>query len=202
MPPSSTFFGVRTSPCSLFLKNPEDFTVHRNRALLIFLLSSLLVGQVIEAVAQEPGPKANSGLVQKALDRASFEFSNESMYRDQNKWIGQTIAFRGRFTRYPDILNTDKPYEECSGSNANNDPVDVIVFFDTPVLVQPKNVMSAQTVSTTEVYRLFGIVEKCREVISRTGAVKVLPVIDLLLVYRADDQTFQYPVWVSKSLQN
>ncbi len=62
--------------------------------------------------------------------------------------------------------------------------------------------MSGQVVTTTEVFRLFGIVQKCREVITRTGTVRVLPALDLLLVYRADDQTFRYPVWVSKGLQN
>ena len=153
-------------------------------------------------VAQDGGFRGNSTIIQNVIDRASFEFSNESMYRDQNKWIGKTIAFQGTFTRYPNILNTDKPYEECAGTNANKDPVDVLVFFDAPLLVEPKNVMSGVVVTTTEVFRLFGIVQKCREVITRTGTVRILPMLDLLLVYRGDDQTFRFPVWVSKSLQN
>lgn len=152
--------------------------------------------------AQDAGFRTNSAVIQNIIDRASFEFYNESMYRDQNKWIGKTIAFQGTFTRYPNILNTDKPYEQCAGSNANREPVDVIVFFDTPLLVEPTNVMSSQSVTTTEVVRVFGIVQKCREVITRTGNVRVLPALDLLLVYRADDQTFRYPLWVSKSLRN
>jgi len=151
--------------------------------------------------AQDAGFRGNTAVIQSVIDRASFEFYNESMYRDQNKWIGKTIAFQGIFARHPVILNTDKPYEECEGSNPNKDPIDVIVFFDTPLLVEPKDVMSAQSVTKTEVFRVFGIVQKCREVITRTGNVRVLPVLDLLLVYRADDQTFRYPIWVSKGLQ-
>ena len=152
--------------------------------------------------AQDAGYRVNAAVIQNVIDRASFEFYNESMYRDQNKWIGKTIAFQGTFVRHPNILNTDKPYEECEGLNPNKDPIDVIVFFDTPLIVEPKNVMSSQSVTKTEVFRVFGIVQKCREVVTRTGNVRVLPVLDLLLVYRADDQTFRYPIWVSKGLQN
>lgn len=170
------------------------------KSSLIFLLASIVA--MSDLFAQDAAIRGNSTAIRNVTERASFEFYNESMYRDQNKWIGKTISFQGRFTRYPHILNTDKPYEECAGSNANKDPVDVLVFFDTPLLVEPKNVMSGQGVTTTEIFRLFGIVQKCREVISRTGDVRVLPVIDLLLVYRADDQTFRYPVWVSTSLRN
>ncbi len=168
---------------------------------LIFFLFAILFG-MHGLLAQDSEFRGNSTVIQNVIDRASFEFSNESMYRDQNKWIGKTIAFRGMFTKYPCILNTDKPYEECSGSNPNRDPVDVLVFFDAPLLVEPKNVMSGVVVTTTEVFRLFGIVQKCREVITRTGTVRILPMLDLLLVYRGDDQTFRFPVWVSKSLQN
>ena len=152
--------------------------------------------------AQDAGFRVSAAVIQNVIDRASFEFYNESMYRDQNQWIGKTISFQGTFTRYPNVLNADKPYEQCAGTNANKDPVDVIVFYDAPLLVQPKNVMSGPTVTTSEVFRVFGLIQKCREVITRTGNVRVLPVLDLLLVYRADDQTFRYPVWVSTSLRN
>ena len=172
---------------------------HNNLRIFFLFASTFGMSSVL---AQDVEFRGNTTVIQNVVDRASFEFNNESMYRDQNKWIGKTIAFQGTFTRHPNILNTDKPYEECSGSNADKDPVDVIVFFDSPLLVEPKDVMSGQSVTTTEVFRVFGVVQKCREVITRTGNVRVLPVLDLLLVYRADDQTFRYPVWVSKGLQN
>ena len=172
---------------------------HKNLAFLCLFVSLLGMSS---ALAQDSGFRANSAALQDVTERASFEFTNESMYRDQNKWIGKTISFQGKFTRYPHILNTNKPYEECSGTNANKEPIRVLVFFDAPLLVEPTTIMSEQGVTTTEMFRVFGIVQKCREVISRTGDVRVLPVIDLLVVYRADDQTFKYPVWVSPSLRN
>lgn len=167
---------------------------------IVFLFAGIF--GIRNVLAQDSGLRRNTAVIENVIDRASFEFSNESMYRDQNKWIGKTIAFQGTFTRHPSILNSDKPYEECFGSNADKDPVDVIVFFDSPLLVEPKDVTSGQSVTTTEVFRVFGIVQKCREVITRTGNVRVLPVLDLLLVYRADDREFRYPVWVSTSLRN
>lgn len=179
----------------------ESTTVSRHMKPSIFYLFATMIG-VSSAFAQDAGFRANPAVIRNVIDRASFEFTNESMYRDQNKWIGKTIAFQGTFTRYPNILNTDKPYEQCAGSNANKEPVDVLVFFDSPLLVEAKDVTSGQSVTTTEVFRVFGIVQKCREVITRTGNVRVLPVLDLLLVYRADDQEFKYPVWVSTSLRN
>lgn len=179
----------------------EEGTVNHRVAVLLLVIAPLPL-QGGSAIAQDTYVRGNRELIQKVIDRASFEFTNESMYRNQNQWIGKTIAFRGTFTRYTDILNTEKPYEQCSGMNSNRDPIDFIVFYDTPLLIQPRDVMSAQTVSRAEQFYIFGVVSKCREVVSRTGTVKILPVMDLLLVYRADDQTFQYPIWVSRSLIN
>jgi hypothetical protein len=179
----------------------EERAVHRCKVVLLFVLVNMPTGGA-SAIAQNSYVRGNRELIQKVIDRASFEFTNEGMYRNQDQWIGKTVAFRGTFTRYTDILNTEKPYEQCAGMNSNRDPIDFIVFFDTPLLIQPKDVMSGQTVSRSEQFYIFGLVNKCREVVSRTGTVKILPVMDLLLVYRADDQTFQYPIWVSKSLQN
>ena len=72
-------------------------------SFVIFLsLVSLLV-----LAAQEREGLANADQIRRVVDRASFEFSNESMYRDQKKWIGVTIAFSGAFQLRTDVLNAE-----------------------------------------------------------------------------------------------
>jgi hypothetical protein len=175
-------------------------------SFVIFLsLVSLLV-----LAAQEREGLANADQIRRVVDRASFEFSNESMYRDQKKWIGVTIAFSGAFQLRTDVLNAEKPYQQVRGQNANNDLVDVIVFADSPVLtsqdygqlqVSPGRRERGSGVSQGEQVRVIGIIQKCREVITRAGVVKVLPVLDLLVVFRLEDQEFRSPLWVSRDLR-
>ena len=161
-------------------------------------------------MCQEGGSQASAAEIRRIVDRASFEFSNESMYRDQKKWIGVTVAFQGSFQLRTDVLTSDKPYQQVRGQNSSGDPVDVIVFADSPVLASQNygDIASPQNrgdrrsgVSQGDQVRIMGIVQKCREVITRTGVVKVLPVLDLLLAFRLEDQEFRNPIWVSRDLR-
>jgi hypothetical protein len=161
-------------------------------------------------MCQEGGGQAITPEIRRIVDRASFEFSNESMYRDQKKWIGVTVAFQGSFQLRTDVLSIDKPYQQVRGQNSSGDPVDVIVFADSPVLTSQNygDVVSPQNrgdrragVSQGDQVRVFGIVQKCREVITRSGVVKVLPVLELLLAFRLEDQEFRNPIWVSRDLR-
>jgi hypothetical protein len=159
---------------------------------------------------QEGGSQASSAEIRRIVDRASFEFSNESMYRDQKKWIGVTVSFQGSFQLRTDVLTIDKPYQQVSGKNSSGDHIDVIVFADAPVLASQNygDIASPQNrgdrrggVSQGDQVRIIGIVQKCREVITRLGVVKVLPVLDLLLAFRLEDQEFRNPIWVSRDLR-
>jgi hypothetical protein len=160
--------------------------------------------------AQDYGAQASTAEIRRIVDRASFEFSNESMYRDQKKWIGVTVSFQGSFQLRTDVLTSDKAYQQVRGKNSNNDPVDVIVFADAPVLASQNygDVASPQSrgdrrsgVSQGDEVRIIGIVQKCREVITRLGVVKILPVLDLLLAFRLEDQELRNPIWVSRDLR-
>jgi hypothetical protein len=162
------------------------------------------------SICQETGGQASTAEIRRIVDRASFEFCNESMYRDQKKWIGVTVSFQGSFQLRTDVLTSEKPYQQARGQNASNEPVDVIVFADSPVLMSrnyedmasPQNRGGGRTgVSQGDQVRLIGIVQKCREVISRAGVVKILPVLDLLLAFRLEDQEFRNPIWVSRDLR-
>jgi hypothetical protein len=162
------------------------------------------------SMGQQGGGQTSTAEIRHIVDRASFEFSNESMYRDQKKWIGVTVTFQGSFLLRTDILTSDKPYQQVRGQNSSNDPVDVLVFADAPVLTSQNygDIASPQNrgdkrggVSQGDQIRVFGIVQKCREVITRAGVVKVLPVLDLLLAFRLEDQEFRNPIWVSRDLR-
>jgi hypothetical protein len=161
-------------------------------------------------MCQQGGGQSSTAEIRRIVDRASYEFSNESMYRDQKKWIGVTVVFQGSFQLRTDVLTIDKPYQQIRGQNSSADPVDVLVFADSPVLtsqnygdiVTPQNRGDRRPgVSQGDQVRVIGIVQKCREVITRAGVVKVLPVLDLLLAFRLDDQEFRNPIWVSRDLR-
>ena len=161
------------------------------------------------SMCQQGGGQASSAEIRRIVDRASDEFSNESMYRDQKKWIGVTVVFQGSFQLRTDVLTSDKPYQQFRGQNSSADPVDVIVFADSPVLTSQNygDIVSPQSrgdrrpgVSQGDQIRIIGIVQKCKEVITRTGIVRVLPVMDLLLAFRLEDQELRNPIWVSRDL--
>jgi hypothetical protein len=142
-----------------------------------------------------------STAIKKIIDRASYEFSNELMYKDQAKWLGATISFQGTFVLRPDALNSTQPYQQLVGRNAAGEPVDVIVLFDEPLRAGQGYGESNSSLSLGDHVRVFGVVQKCREVISKTGFVKVLPVFDLLVAFRQTDEALTNPVFVSKGLR-
>jgi hypothetical protein len=142
-----------------------------------------------------------STAIQKIIDRASYEFSNELMYKDQAKWLGSTISFQGTFVLRSDALNSPQPYQQLVGRNAAGEPVDVLVFFDEPLRSGQGYGESSSSLSLGDQVRVFGIVQKCREVITRTGFIKVLPVLDLLVAFRQTDESLTNPVFVNKDLR-
>ena len=189
---------------STFLDRPISMSTR-----FAWLLPAVCIGFNL-SMRQEGGGQASTAVIRSIVDRASFEFSNESMYRDQKKWIGVTVVFQGSFQLRTDVLTIDKPYQQVRGQNSGGDLVDMIVFADTPVLTSqnygdmasPQNRGDKRAgVSQGDQVRVFGIVQKCREVITRSGVVKVLPVLDLLLAFRLEDQEFRNPIWVSRDLR-
>jgi hypothetical protein len=139
--------------------------------------------------------------LQKVVDRASYEFSNEAMYRNQAQWLGMTISFKGTFVLKSDVLNVDQPYQQLVGKNSGGEPVDVLVFFDAPLQAGRGYGESGTSLSVGDEVRVFGIVQKCREVVTRTGYIRVLPVLDLLIAFRQTDESMTNPVFVNKDLR-
>ena len=151
--------------------------------------------------AQENDLKPNESEIRRAVDRAAYEFSNEKMYRDQDRWVGRTVSFVGSFSLRTDILNKERSYEQIRGSSSEGDPVDVIALLDSPLKTPGGFGDNSPTITREQKVRVVGVVGKCREVLTRNGVVRVLPTIELLLVYALDDQSLSYPIWVSRSLR-
>jgi hypothetical protein len=167
--------------------------------VLVWLVVSI---GLTEALAQNYGSKGNPEEIRRVVEGASFEFTNAKMYLNQNDWIGKAVAFQASFSSRPDLLKTDQPYEQVSGRSADGDPINLLVFYDNPVIVPKNSWEGGPTVSRADQVYVFGIVQKCKEVVTRSGIVRVVPTLDLLLLFRLDDQAFRDPIWVSKSLQH
>ena len=139
--------------------------------------------------------------ISRVIERAEFDFYNTLMYKDQTTWVGRTISFRGSFIVRTDVTNAAKPYEQIRGSSNSGEPVEVIAFLDNPLKISEGIGDRGPTIVRGQPLRIFGIVQKCREVVARDGYVRILPTIELLLIYGPEDQSFSYPIWMSQSLK-
>lgn len=166
----------------------------------VFVLS-LLASMGRSVLAQGYGSQPAAADYSRIIEGASFEFSNPQMYVDQSAWVGKTVSFVGRFVTLPVITNDRRPFEQIAGEGGNAEIVDVIAFFDT----RPSfgGGYGDRNISLTrgEKYRFFGTVQKCREVFTRDGFVRVLPVFTVSLIYPLSDQSFSRPLWVSPSVR-
>ena len=169
---------------------------------ILLLTSPLILFGLASSLAQNSSSKGSVEEIQRVVERASFEFSNPKMYANQSDWVGKTIAFQASFSARTDILNTDLPYEQVSGQSPDGDPINALAFYDTPLITSRNTWETGTTISRADRVYIFGVVQKCKEVITRTGVVRVLPMLDLLLVFRLDDRAFRDPIWVSKSLRH
>jgi hypothetical protein len=177
---------------------PDKRILYLRFFTLLYVLVVFASGIFFPVFSQEPGGGSTYAFI---TDQAEFNFYNELIYRDQTKWIGRTICFRGSFLLHTDVSDIGKPYEQISGVSNNGEPVDVIAVLDHPIKTSEGYADVSPRMAKGEEVRVFGILRKCREVISRTGVVKVLPVLDLQLVFRSNDQLFKNPIWVGRSLR-
>ncbi|MCX6138950.1 MAG: hypothetical protein NTV54_15840 [Ignavibacteriales bacterium] len=159
-------------------------------------LASLLIASGMSLNAQQ-----ESGF-SAIMDQTDCLFSNELMYKEQMKWIGRTIGFNGAIELHPDFCDIGKPYEIITGRNNAGDPIIVIALLDHPIPTTEGYGDKGARVAKTESLRFFGTVRKSRETVTRTGNPRVLPVLDVQLIYRIDDQTYRNPVWLSRSLRS
>jgi len=167
------------------------------RPFFLFGIAAAVIATL--APAQTYGTAGLSADYSRVIENASFEFSNARMYIDQNAWVGRTISFVGRFANIPDVINDKRPYEQVIGEGGGAEYVDVLTFFDTRPPFGGSYGDRNVSLMRGEKYRFFGVVQKCREVITRTGVVRVLPVLDLLLIYPLSDQAFSKPLWANPS---
>lgn len=136
----------------------------------------------------------------RIIDGANFNFANELFYKDQAKWIGQTVAVKGSFSNHPDYSDIGKPYEIISGTGNNGMTVVLLALLDHPVASTESFTDHGPRVTKGEELRYFGILRKARETVMSNGVIRILPVFEVQLIFRSDDQTYEKPIWVSKSV--
>ncbi len=169
------------------------------RLLTTLLLSVSLLTSI--AFGQGYGSSTPTADYSRITESASFEFSNPKMYMDQSEWVGKTVSFIGRFVTLPVITNDKRPFEQIAGEGGNAEVVDVIAFFATRPSFGGGYGDRGVSLSRGDKYRFFGTVQKCREVFTRDGFVRVLPVFTVSLIYPLSDQSFSRPLWVDPSIK-
>lgn len=167
------------------------------RSLPMYVLLPMLLPAQTEFTADEIA-------VKRTLERATNAFANYRMYGDVNKYIGMTVEFRGGVRQKPVVIPEKRDYLQISGNNNEGEYINVVAFVDAPLPTgRDYNAMTASgtLIVPDKQYRFVGIVGTCRDFVDRTGQVLFLPTFDLLLVYEADDQGYERPIWLSRTLR-
>ena len=165
--------------------------------LLCLLFSVLLIG--FSAICQTKNGPLNNAFIKTTVEHASYNFSNEAMYWNEEQWVGKSVCVTGSFFNLrKSILHTNRRYEEFSGRNSNGESVNFIVFFDAGSASgdQYRDTTQSAITNLSTVW-VFGTVQKCVQAVSRNGTLKLIPVIDLQLVFRKDDYNFSHPIYIA-----
>jgi hypothetical protein len=161
-----------------------------------FLVPFLLLTQT--AFPQQASEDYDNLAISKTLERAEIDFYNAQMYKDQQGWVGKTVVIYGSILAKPVILPEKKEYIQISGSSNSGEPVNVVAYLDSP-LPTPRNVADqSPTVSKGVPLRIFGVLQKCRDLVDQSGYVRYLPAMECLLIYAGDDRSYTHPLWASQ----
>ena len=162
---------------------------------ILFMLAGLLGGP------SEAAPAFNGSEYSRIIDQAEFDFANELFYKNQSKWIGVTVGVKGSFANHPDYSDIGKPYEIISGTGNSGMTIVLLALLDHPISATEGFTDRGPRVTKGEELRYFGILRKARETVMSNGVIRILPVFEVQLIFRTDDQTYQNPIWVGNSIR-
>ncbi len=132
------------------------------------------------------------------IGRASFEFSNEKMYRDEAAWKGKIVSVSGVYVPFPVVGRKRLPYIQIVNDGSYG-PVNVVVYLDSPLPTTQSYGGAVPLLSTGESIRLVGEITGAENFVDRSGYWLYLPAMNAIAMYRLEDQNLRQPLWVSKA---
>lgn len=138
-------------------------------------------------------------LIAKTIKKADFEFYNACIYSDPDSWKGRTVCVLGV---YPGTGARSRQYARSNREffmegDYNGHPIALIVMLDHALPKEASFDKPVRTIAPTQEIYVFGTLRGTENIISESGFTRALPLLQCLLIYDKDDDTFRRPLWVS-----
>lgn len=141
--------------------------------------------------------------IKKIISRATYDVYNRMIYNDPEGWKGKIISVSGIITEKP-VIYIEKNHIQITGNignNPNGDYFNFIIKLDHPLPVQTRIDQNVKKIVRGEQYRVFIKFRELKDFLNDYGQVQRLSLTDCLLIYKADDFSFNDPIWVSQNLE-
>lgn len=160
-------------------------------------MKSFIIALLLTATAAAQDPAYDAATLSAVIRQASFEFSNEQLYRDETAWNGKVISFTGYMVDRPAIGKGKSPYIQLTGNGVNG-LISVIAQYDVKLPVKKVYDSEVPVVTTGQHLRFVAEIRKAENFLSVNGVWMYLPVVKLLAIYQQNDASMERALWVAK----
>lgn len=160
-------------------------------------MKSFAIAVLLTATAAAQDPAYDAATLSSVIRQASFEFSNEQLYRDETAWNGKVISFTGYMVDRPAIGKGKSPYIQLTGNGVNG-LINVIAQYDVKLPVKKVYDSEVPVVTTGQHLRFVAEIRKAENFLSVNGVWMYLPVVKLLAIYQQNDASMERALWVAK----
>lgn len=160
-------------------------------------MKSFAIAVLLTATAAAQDPAYDAATLSSVIRQASFEFSNEQLYRDESAWNGKVISFTGYMVDRPAIGKGKSPYIQLTGNGVNG-LISVIAQYDVKLPVKKVYDSEVPVVTTGQHLRFVAEIRKAENFLSVNGVWMYLPVVKLLAIYQQNDASMERALWVAK----
>ncbi len=145
----------------------------------------------------------NSDEIKKIISSAKFEISNKQIYKNPDKWKGETISVSGTIVVKTEISLDDNFFQLQGriGDVPSGDFINYIIELDHPLPKQTRIDENVKTITPGKKYRVFGVFRELKQFLNEYGTPTMLPLLQCKLIYDGDDFEFRNPLWVTRSLE-
>jgi len=160
-------------------------------------MKSFAIAVLLTATAAAQDPAYDAATLSSVIRQASFEFSNEQLYRDESAWNGKVISFTGYMVDRPAIGKGKSPYIQLTGNGVNG-LINVFAQYDVKLPVKKVYDSEVPVVTTGQHLRFVAEIRKAENFLSVNGVWMYLPVVKLLAIYQQNDASMERALWVAK----
>lgn len=160
-------------------------------------MKSFIIALLLTATVAAQDPAYDAATLSAVIRQASFEFSNEQLYRDETAWNGKVISFTGYMVDRPAIGKGKSPYIQLTGNGVNG-LISVIAQYDVKLPVKKVYDSEVPVVTTGQHLRFVAEIRKAENFLSVNGVWMYLPVVKLLAIYQQNDASMERALWVAK----